>query len=56
MMIDDDNYLCKYTSLPFLFEILENKELTFVNPKNWEDRNDSYFFEVYKRFLNKNLF
>lgn len=42
----------KYTSLPVLLNILNTKIITLSDPKKWEDRNDSYFIEVYKR-LNK---
>lgn len=43
-----NKYLCRYTSLPFLLDILRKKRLTFVDPNNWEDKNDSYFIELYK--------
>lgn len=42
-------YLNRYTSLPFLLDILHNKALTLVDPKSWEDTNDSYFMELYKK-------
>jgi hypothetical protein len=38
----------RYTTLPFLFDMLYNKRLTLVDPENWEDENDSYFMRLYK--------
>ena len=41
--------LRRYTSFPFLIDILKNKRLTFVWPKHWDDRNDYNFIEKYKK-------
>ncbi|MGA9396671.1 MAG: DUF2971 domain-containing protein [Anaerolineaceae bacterium] len=46
-------YLCRYTSLPFLLDILCNKRLTLVDPNSWEDKNDAYFINLYKRRAKK---
>ena len=43
------NRLTRYTNLPVLLDILCNKELTLLNPISWDDRNDSYYLEVYKQ-------
>jgi hypothetical protein len=40
--------LRRYTTLPFLLDILYKKRLTFLNPKSWEDKNDSFYIELYK--------
>lgn len=41
--------LYRYTNLPVLFRLLLQKEIELLNPKTWEDRNDSYFLESYKQ-------
>jgi len=38
----------RFTSLPFLLDMLHRSSLTLVNPSNWEDRNDAFFLEQYK--------
>lgn len=40
--------LFRYTSLPVLLDILSKKKLTLLNPASWDDRNDSYYLELYK--------
>jgi hypothetical protein len=42
-------FLNRYTSLPFLLDILQSKTLTMKNPELWEDKNDSYFIKLYKQ-------
>ncbi len=44
----ENKYLNRYTSLPFLLDTLQNERLTLVDPKRWEDTNDSYLLELYK--------
>ncbi len=41
-------YLRRYTSLFSLLDILENKRITFLNPENWDDKNDYYFINKYR--------
>ena len=41
--------LRRYTTLPFLLDILNKKCLTLLDPKNWEDKDDSYYIELYKK-------
>jgi N-acyl-L-homoserine lactone synthetase len=38
--------LRRCTVLPFLFDYLHTKELALLNPKSWDDKNDSYFFAL----------
>ncbi len=40
--------LRRYTNLPSLFDILENKRITLLDPSTWDDKNDSYFLHQYK--------
>ncbi len=42
-------FLRRYSDLPSLIHMLETKTITFLNPENWDDRNDSYFMSLYKR-------
>ena len=43
-----NNRLFRYTNLPILIDILSKQELTLLNPASWDDRNDSYYIELYK--------
>ena len=45
-------YLWRYTSLPFLLDILIRKRITLISPNAWEDRNDAYLLERYKEKSN----
>lgn len=38
----------RYTTLPFLIDILVERRLALLDPLIWEDKNDSYFMELYK--------
>lgn len=38
----------RYTDLPSVLYMLRNKKLTLLDPISWNDKNDSYFLEVYK--------
>lgn len=38
----------RYTTLPFLIDILVEKRVALLDPLLWEDKNDSYFIELYK--------
>ena len=41
-------YLRRYTDLPALLHLLRVKELTLLDPKTWDDKNDSHFMSIYK--------
>lgn len=41
-------YLRRYTDLPALLRLLTDKQLTLLDPKTWDDRNDSFFMSLYK--------
>ena len=45
-------YLRRYTDLPALLHILATKQITLLDPKTWDDRNDSYFMALYKERKN----
>lgn len=40
-------FLRRYTELPFLIDYLETKEIALLNPRSWDDRNDSYYLQQY---------
>ena len=49
--------LNRFTTLPVLLDLLQRKKLTLLDPKSWEDRNDSeIILEYKKRKKIKNLF
>lgn len=41
-------YLRRYTNLPALLDMLSTKQITLLDPKTWDDRNDSFFMSLYK--------
>lgn len=49
-MVDESapNYLRRYTDLPALLNMLSTKQITLLDPKTWDDRNDSFFMTMYK--------
>lgn len=49
--------LNRFTTLPVLLDLLERKKLTLLDPKLWDDRNDSEVILAYKQKKKiKNLF
>lgn len=45
-------YLRRYTDLPALFHLLQVKQLTLLDPKTWDDKNDSFFMSLFKEKKN----
>ena len=41
-------YLRRYTDLPALLNMLSMRQITLLDPKTWDDRNDSFFMSLYK--------
>jgi hypothetical protein len=41
-------YLRRYTDLPALLHLLASKQITLLDPKTWDDKNDSHFMTIYK--------
>lgn len=41
-------YLRRYTDLPALLHMLSSRSVTLLDPKTWDDQNDSYFIGIYK--------
>lgn len=44
------NYLRRYTDLPTLLHLLIERELTFLDPSRWDDKNDAFYMEKYREF------
>lgn len=40
--------LRRYTNLPAVIRMLSTRCITFLSPARWDDRNDSYFMQLYK--------
>jgi hypothetical protein len=38
----------RYTSIPAVIDILRRKQLAILDPRNWDDKNDRHFMELYK--------
>jgi len=45
------NRLFRFTSLSALLDLLQTKQLTLLNSEKWEDRNDVYFLEEYRKSI-----
>ncbi|MGH8444212.1 MAG: DUF2971 domain-containing protein [Solimonas sp.] len=43
-----DTYYRRYTELPALIQLLTHRQLTLLDPRSWDDRNDAYFLEQYR--------
>jgi hypothetical protein len=38
----------RYTTLPYLLDMLHHKRLTLLDPAKWDDKNDAHFLKKYK--------
>lgn len=43
------DFLNRYTSLPVLLDILARRQITLLSPDSWEDKNDTFFVNEYKK-------
>jgi hypothetical protein len=43
------NELRRYTSVPSLLHLLQNKKITLLSPATWDDKNDAFFMSQYKQ-------
>lgn len=41
--------LRRYTDLPSLIYLLSKRKLTLLNPRSWDDKNDSRYLEIYRK-------
>ena len=51
-MHPDFRKLNRFTSIPFLIDLLKRQKLTLLNPRYWEDYNDRETMELYRRNIN----
>lgn len=45
---DADEVVRRYTSIPAIIDTLRRKQLAILDPRNWDDKNDRHFMELYK--------
>jgi len=43
-----NKYLRRYTDIPALVYLPSEKKITLLDPKSWDDSNDSHYISVYK--------
>ena len=41
--------LRRYTTLPSLLHLLHNQQITLLSPESWDDRNDAFFLDQYRK-------
>ena len=47
------SFLRRYTNLPAVLHVLATRQITLLDPKTWDDRNDAYYLARYK--MQRNL-
>ena len=48
-----NKFLNRFTTLPFLMDMLQRKYLTLLNPDSWDDKNDTVTLKRYLKEKNK---
>lgn len=43
------DYLSRYTELPAVIYLLTKRQLTLLDPRSWDDQNDSHYLELYRK-------
>lgn len=43
------DYLRRYIELPALIYLLTQRTLTLLDPRSWDDQNDSHYLELYRK-------
>lgn len=51
-MLKEIRILNRFTTLPNLLDFLERKKLVLLDPKSWDDRNDTEVIMAYKEKKN----
>jgi len=51
-MVKEIKILNRFTTLPILLDFLERKKLVLLDPKSWDDRNDTEVIMAYKEKKN----
>lgn len=52
MSSKNNGMLRRYTDLPGLLCMLTKKKITLLDPNSWDDKNDAYYLELYKKRKN----
>ncbi len=47
--METENSLKRYTELPYVLQALVTRKLTFQSPKSWDDKNDAYWMEQFRK-------
>src|SRR5690242_3180718 len=47
-----ESYLRRYTDIPALTYLLNERKITLLDPDYWDDSNDSYYLRLYRRKKN----
>ena len=47
-MTNELTFLNRFTTIPFLIDLIVRRRLTLLNPESWEDYNDRVTMELYK--------
>ncbi len=47
-----DKSIKRYTELPYVLQALCSRELTLLSPGSWDDKNDAFFVEEYRKKAN----
>jgi hypothetical protein len=56
-MITKSAFINRFTTIPFVIDLLTRKQLTLLNPYSWEDYNDRVTMELYqKRMKAKSIY
>ena len=42
-------YFYHYTNLAAVIHLLKNRQITLLDPMNWDDKNDAFFMKTYKK-------
>lgn len=42
------DFLRRYTDVPALISLLTDRKITLLDPRAWDDSNDSYYLSIYK--------
>lgn len=43
------NFLRRYTDVPALIYLLRQRKITLLDPRTWDDKNDTHYLSIYKR-------
>src|SRR5262249_12417230 len=47
-----ERYLRRYTNIPALMYLLRKRAISLLDPRSWNDTNDSYFLTLYRERKN----